>query len=77
MCIDIIDDMKFCTLPMNLRVDAPILILQGPVTFKVSVPKVEDKPEWNLKGQTVSFTLPLTDTVSEIMNINFFCYDQN
>lgn len=70
--------MKLCTpLPMNLYVDAPILILQGPVTFKVSVPKVEDKPEWNLKGQTVSFTLPLTDTVSEIMNINFFCYDQN
>lgn len=33
------------------------------MTFKVSVPKVEDKPEWNLKGQTVSFTLPLTDTV--------------
>ncbi|XP_011454449.3 splicing factor 3A subunit 1 [Magallana gigas] len=37
---------------------------KGPVTFKVSVPKVEDKPEWNLKGQTVSFTLPLTDTIS-------------
>lgn len=70
--------MKLCTpLPMNLYVDAPILILQGPVTFKVSVPKVEDKPEWNLKGQTVSFTLPLTDTVSEIMNLKFFCYDQN
>lgn len=70
--------MKLCTpLPMNLCVDAPILILQGPVTFKVSVPKVEDKPEWNLKGQTVSFTLPLTDTVSEIMNINFFRCDKN
>lgn len=70
--------MKLCTpLPMKLCVDAPIFILQGPVTFKVSVPKVEDKPEWNLKGQTVSFTLPLTDTVSEIININFFCYDKN
>lgn len=70
--------MKLCTpLSVNLCIDAPILILQGPVTFKVSVPKVEDKPEWNLKGQTVSFTLPLTDTVSEVINTNFFCCDKN
>ncbi|KAK3096249.1 hypothetical protein FSP39_024939 [Pinctada imbricata] len=36
----------------------------GQVTFKVQVPNVEDKPEWNLKGQTLSYTLPLTDSIS-------------
>ena len=34
------------------------------MTVKVMVPSVSDKPEWNLNGQTLEFTLPLTDTVS-------------
>ncbi|XP_015795989.1 splicing factor 3A subunit 1 [Tetranychus urticae] len=38
----------------------------GPVTFQVKVPEVPDKPEWNLQGQTVNLTLPLTDMVSVI-----------
>ncbi|XP_078679823.1 splicing factor 3A subunit 1-like [Branchiostoma floridae x Branchiostoma belcheri] len=39
---------------------------KGPVTFKVIVPKMDDKSEWNLNGQTLTFTLPVTDTVSVI-----------
>ena len=38
----------------------------GPVTFTVQVPKVPDKSEWKLNGQTVNLTLPLTDNVSVI-----------
>ncbi|XP_060068714.1 splicing factor 3A subunit 1-like [Ylistrum balloti] len=37
---------------------------KGPVTFKVVIPKVTEKAEWKLNGQTLSFTLPLTDTIS-------------
>lgn len=37
---------------------------QGPVTVKVVIPNVVDKPEWKLNGQTLEYTLPLTDTVS-------------
>uniref|UniRef100_A0A293MY77 Splicing factor 3A subunit 1 n=1 Tax=Ornithodoros erraticus TaxID=265619 RepID=A0A293MY77_ORNER len=36
----------------------------GPVTIKVQVPEASDKAEWKLKGQTVTLTLPLTDTIS-------------
>ncbi|XP_064614806.1 splicing factor 3A subunit 1-like [Liolophura sinensis] len=36
----------------------------GPVTFKVQVPNLPDKPEWKLNGQMLNFTLPLTDNVS-------------
>ncbi|CAH1787515.1 unnamed protein product [Owenia fusiformis] len=38
----------------------------GPVQFNVQVPDQSDKPEWNLKGQSLTFTLPLTDNVSVI-----------
>ncbi|XP_077977951.1 splicing factor 3A subunit 1-like [Glandiceps talaboti] len=38
----------------------------SPVSFKVQVPSMPDKPEWNLKGQTMTLTLPLTDQVSVI-----------
>ncbi|KAL8625577.1 splicing factor 3a, subunit 1 [Nucella lapillus] len=37
---------------------------KGPVMVKVMVPNVSDKPEWKLNGQTLEFSLPLTDTVS-------------
>ncbi|KAL5004725.1 hypothetical protein ScPMuIL_018181 [Solemya velum] len=39
---------------------------KGPVHFKVAIPKYGDKPEWNLNGQMLSFSLPLTDSVSVI-----------
>lgn len=35
-----------------------------PVTFKVMVPKADDKPEWKLKGQMLTYTLPLTDSIA-------------
>ncbi|XP_078491953.1 splicing factor 3A subunit 1-like isoform X1 [Ciona intestinalis] len=38
----------------------------GPVTFHVNCPNAPDKNEWNLVGQTLTFTLPLTDEVSVI-----------
>ncbi|XP_035224925.1 splicing factor 3A subunit 1-like isoform X2 [Stegodyphus dumicola] len=39
---------------------------KGPVTFRVQVPSVAEKPEWKLNGQVLAFTLPLTDQVSVI-----------
>jgi splicing factor 3A subunit 1 len=41
---------------------------KGPVTFIVQVPSVSDKPEWNLNGQTLQLSLPLTETVATIKN---------
>ncbi|RWS31181.1 splicing factor 3A subunit 1-like protein [Leptotrombidium deliense] len=38
----------------------------GPVTFKVQVPNIPDKPEWKLHGQMLTLSLPLTDLVSVI-----------
>lgn len=37
---------------------------KGPVMVRVQVPGAQDKPEWKLHGQTLTLTLPLTDTVS-------------
>ncbi|KAK7791192.1 hypothetical protein R5R35_005395 [Gryllus longicercus] len=39
---------------------------KGPVQLKVAVPNMSEKPEWRLKGQMLSLTLPLTDTVAVI-----------
>ncbi|XP_075230560.1 splicing factor 3a subunit 1 isoform X2 [Lycorma delicatula] len=39
---------------------------KSPVSLKVAVPVIADKPEWKLKGQTLTMTLPLRDTVSVI-----------
>lgn len=41
---------------------------KGPVKFNVQIPNVPDKPEWNLKGQLIPFSMPLTETVSVIKN---------
>nr|CAB3265999.1 splicing factor 3A subunit 1-like [Phallusia mammillata] len=38
----------------------------GPVMFRVQCPNNPDKAEWKLQGQTLTFTLPLTDEVSVI-----------
>ena len=35
----------------------------GPVRFSVQIPNMPDKPEWNLMGQLILFTMPLTETV--------------
>ncbi|XP_062503859.1 splicing factor 3A subunit 1-like [Corticium candelabrum] len=43
-----------------------ILSHPGPVTIKVQVAKVSDKPEWNLNGQILSLAFPITDQVSTI-----------
>ena len=43
-----------------------LFYVQGPVSFKVQVPNHPDKPEWQLNGQSLTFTLPLTDNVSVI-----------
>lgn len=39
-------------------------VFQGSVRFRVQVPKMTDKSEFNLKGQMLNFVLPLTDAVS-------------
>ena len=41
-----------------------IVLFQGSVRFRVTVPSMPDKPEFTLKGQTLNFSLPLTDNVS-------------
>merc|ERR1719411_1988712 len=38
----------------------------SPVTMKVSVPNMPDKPEWKLEGQMLTITLGLTETVNSI-----------
>ncbi|XP_019872395.1 splicing factor 3A subunit 1 isoform X2 [Aethina tumida] len=38
----------------------------SPVSIKVAIPMVPDKPEWKLSGQMVSFTLPLSETVANL-----------
>ena len=39
---------------------------QGPVHFRVLCPIVNDKPEWNLTGQSIAMSIALTDTISVI-----------
>lgn len=38
----------------------------SPVTFTLQVPDMREKTEWRCHGQTLSFTLPLTDQISVI-----------
>jgi len=39
---------------------------RGQVTITVQLPIVPEKPEWNLNGQAIPLTLPLTDPISVI-----------
>lgn len=39
---------------------------RGTVCLNISVPYILDKPEWKLRGQVLSLTLPLTDTVAVV-----------
>ena len=43
---------------------------KGPVSFNVQIPNVPEKPEWNLNGQLIPFSMPLTEmvTVFDISN---------
>ncbi|CAF4409699.1 unnamed protein product, partial [Rotaria magnacalcarata] len=38
----------------------------GQVTITIQLPIVPEKPEWNLNGQAVPLTMPLTDPISVI-----------
>ena len=38
----------------------------GPVTMKISVPSIPDKPEWKCDGQMMTLTLALTETVNTV-----------
>merc|ERR1719334_2896166 len=40
----------------------------GPITVKVVIPQDSSKPEWNFNGQTLSFNLPLTESVAVLKN---------
>ncbi|XP_046661348.1 splicing factor 3A subunit 1 isoform X3 [Homalodisca vitripennis] len=39
---------------------------KSPVTFAVTVPQMPERTEWKLKGQVLTVTLPLSDSVSVI-----------
>lgn len=41
---------------------------RGPIKFYVQCPVVAEKPEWNLNGQSIALTMPLTETVAAIKN---------
>merc|ERR1711997_1167011 len=51
----------------NLMPEADFLARNvSPVTFRVVVPNMQDKPEWKLHGQTIAVTLPLSDPISAL-----------
>ncbi|XP_040583931.1 splicing factor 3A subunit 1 [Lepeophtheirus salmonis] len=37
---------------------------KGPITFRINIPNMPDKPEWQLSGQKLSVTHSLSDTVA-------------
>jgi splicing factor 3A subunit 1 len=39
---------------------------RGQITITVQLPIVPEKPEWNLNGQAIPLTMPLTDPISVI-----------
>jgi splicing factor 3A subunit 1 len=51
----------------NLMPEADFLARNvSPVTFRVVVPSSNEKPEWQLNGQMLSVTLPLSDPMSAL-----------
>jgi hypothetical protein len=38
----------------------------------VSIPAVTDKPEWKCTGQTITFTLPLTENIGNLKVLAIF-----
>ena len=47
---------------------------QSPVTFKVSIPNITDKPEWKCTGQTITITYPLTESIANLKVCKFVCF---
>lgn len=39
---------------------------KSPITIQIQIPNVVDKSEWKLNGQTIAFSLSLTDNVSNL-----------
>ncbi|XP_017470351.1 PREDICTED: splicing factor 3A subunit 1 isoform X2 [Rhagoletis zephyria] len=39
---------------------------KSPITIQIQIPNVVDKSEWKLNGQTIAFSLSLSDTVSNL-----------
>merc|ERR1739844_657324 len=49
----------------NLMPEADFLARNvSPVTFRVVVPNDPEKPDWELNGQMLTLTLPLSDPIS-------------
>ena len=40
---------------------------RGPIKFNVQIPVVPEKPEWNLNGQLIPFSMHLTESVIKIL----------
>lgn len=55
-----------CILLRIVFICSGFISFQSPVSLKVAVPNMSEKPEWRLKGQVLTLTLPLSDTVSVI-----------
>lgn len=56
------DSLEADLVPENLFLETNRL----PVTFRVQVPELPDKPEWQCQGQVLTITLPLHDQCSVI-----------
>ena len=41
-----------------------LFLFQNNILINVQVPRMSDKPEWNLNGQILAFTFSPTETVS-------------
>ncbi|XP_063931395.1 splicing factor 3A subunit 1-like [Zophobas morio] len=52
--------------PKRVKVDETGAMEAPTVTFKIVVPHVPDKPEWNLSGQIVDAELKITQTIADI-----------
>ena len=59
---------SFPSLPLSPPSSLPPLSrpLQGPVTFRVHVPNLSERPEWKMNGQLITMTLPITDPVRSL-----------
>ena len=43
-----------------------IFVYISPVTFRMVMPDMPNKPKWKLHGQTIAVTLPLSDPISAL-----------
>lgn len=54
---------RFKTEDSLIQEDKFLAQYPSPVHLYIQLPNVPEKPEWQLRGQTLSLTLPLTDPV--------------